>query len=631
MNLSFKIFLLSFCFLICGSVQSQDDRFLGLVDNVLVEVNPFEPSIETIVELNLPEEVEGTDMTYAEDLCLFYTVIDATDNPKLLSFDFEGNFEVIGPFTIDDATVHVAEGIAYDEDTKIMYISGSIDEWDYFSESLMTVDLTNAKCSLVSSLNFSNGRRADIDNMVIHESILYFNDGQPGDNDTDHYKLDLTNFSLNASVSNYLRVPYDASSDVVFFKGDLYYPTLDRELLTHNANATNPIESNLGETHTAFEYNGIRMRGFEYITGWKDLDVSAFLYNNPACLQESQIIGLNLGEYEVVWNTGETTPSIEITEPGLYSATIYFDDCYLFETEQLLVYPSYEINLDVQSCETDPIDVNGVVYTQSGNYEQNYFTTNGCDSTYLINVAFEDQISFAEEYFLCPGMELEVFDTIITGLGSFEFNFTGPECDTTVTVNVFESFETFGEIEYELCPEESVEINGVLYNAEGDFEQFFSNQENCDSTLYIKIRMLENKEAEMELAACVGFDLKVNDEIYSENGVYVQELQAQNGCDSLLHINIITSDIYIPNVFTPETLPNDKFFPFVICDINFYTCYIFDRWGNRVFFTEDLIGQWNGRLPDGSFGEIGVYTYLMKFGVDEPDEILRKGDVLLLR
>lgn len=182
------IITINFC-LSCFFLIAQEDRFIGLIDGILVEVNPFEPSVETIVDLNFDVDIKGTDMAYSVEDCLFYTIIDATNKPKLLSFDFLGNYNIIGEFSLFEGTIFVAEAIAYDEITGLMYISASLDAHDFYSESLLVVDVLNAECSLVTQLDFLNGRRADMDNMVIHEQTLYFNDGQPGDDDTDHYEL----------------------------------------------------------------------------------------------------------------------------------------------------------------------------------------------------------------------------------------------------------------------------------------------------------------------------------------------------------------------------------------------------------------------------------------------------------
>lgn len=68
-------------------------------------------------------------------------------------------------------------------------------------------------------------------------------------------------------------------------------------------------------------------------------------------------------------------------------------------------------------------------------------------------------------------------------------------------------------------------------------------------------------------------------------------------------------EMLIPNSFTPnEDNRNDYFFPVLQCEYTFYTLTISDKWGNMVFYTNNINGKWDGRFK-GNLCSEEVYVY----------------------
>ncbi|HRQ28896.1 MAG TPA: gliding motility-associated C-terminal domain-containing protein [Saprospiraceae bacterium] len=97
--------------------------------------------------------------------------------------------------------------------------------------------------------------------------------------------------------------------------------------------------------------------------------------------------------------------------------------------------------------------------------------------------------------------------------------------------------------------------------------------------------------------------------------LYVKDTQ---GCDAESSITVLVKekpDIYIPNIFSPNgDQINDRFFVQGKPDIgNVALMEVFDRWGNRVFYSENLLLNDYATAWDGSFNGSrvtqGVYTY----------------------
>ncbi len=111
------------------------------------------------------------------------------------------------------------------------------------------------------------------------------------------------------------------------------------------------------------------------------------------------------------------------------------------------------------------------------------------------------------------------------------------------------------------------------------------------------------------------------------------------GCADTLIETVIVYDIfaiYIPNCFTPDGDGlNDVFGPVgTSFDPDTYSMIIFNRWGNVVYETTDLIEPWNGGFYNSTSRESkvpGVYTYrIILAGMAYP-EMLYVGKILLMK
>jgi gliding motility-associated-like protein len=119
-----------------------------------------------------------------------------------------------------------------------------------------------------------------------------------------------------------------------------------------------------------------------------------------------------------------------------------------------------------------------------------------------------------------------------------------------------------------------------------------------------------------------------------ENTYYVTG--EENGCVSLPDSIIVVmseSEFIIPNAFTPnEDGLNDDFH---ILNPIFYPSFTFDiynRWGQMVFSTNDVLQGWDGTF-DNIAQEIGMYIWVVKYEkANQPGQVFSlRGTVTLLR
>ena len=87
----------------------------------------------------------------------------------------------------------------------------------------------------------------------------------------------------------------------------------------------------------------------------------------------------------------------------------------------------------------------------------------------------------------------------------------------------------------------------------------------------------------------------------------------------------------LPNVFTPGTIPNDKFF-FPVVGYQEFTADVFNRYGIKVAEFIELGDQWDGNhFKSGKPCSDGVYYYTYKAVTTNGTEVDGNGTIQVLR
>jgi gliding motility-associated-like protein len=93
---------------------------------------------------------------------------------------------------------------------------------------------------------------------------------------------------------------------------------------------------------------------------------------------------------------------------------------------------------------------------------------------------------------------------------------------------------------------------------------------------------------------------------------------SDQGCvDTAYHDVIVENEytFYAPSAFSPDNDGiNDVFNVYGNgIDKRNFEMKIFDRWGEEVFETNDLLEGWDGRIKGGEVGKVGVYSWLVTY------------------
>jgi gliding motility-associated-like protein len=121
----------------------------------------------------------------------------------------------------------------------------------------------------------------------------------------------------------------------------------------------------------------------------------------------------------------------------------------------------------------------------------------------------------------------------------------------------------------------------------------------------------------------------------TQTGIYT--IIAQNGCGrDTAEIDIIFDpcpcNLLLPNAFTPNgDGVNDKFRPLHACDMENYSMTIFNRYGEKLYFSKDPLQGWDGKIR-GKLLNMGAYVWTVSYTKPSTKQPVQKqGTVLVLR
>jgi hypothetical protein len=97
-------------------------------------------------------------------------------------------------------------------------------------------------------------------------------------------------------------------------------------------------------------------------------------------------------------------------------------------------------------------------------------------------------------------------------------------------------------------------------------------------------------------------------------------------------INFYFCDIEVPNVFTPNNDGSNDYFQLLFFGgIKTFNCTILNRWGQVIREYDNPAFMWDGKDEAGDDVVEGVYFYIAKAVSNGGNEIMKHGNVTLVR
>jgi len=120
----------------------------------------------------------------------------------------------------------------------------------------------------------------------------------------------------------------------------------------------------------------------------------------------------------------------------------------------------------------------------------------------------------------------------------------------------------------------------------------------------------------------------------NQPGTYYVTVQNERCCFNADSVLVVYFDVLVPNAFRPGGFNNVlKAHTSSLEAINNFTMFIYNRWGQQIFVSNDIDQGWDGTI-DGKDAPGDVYVWLVNYDVEREGRLVRityKGNVLLLR
>lgn len=193
----------------------------------------------------------------------------------------------------------------------------------------------------------------------------------------------------------------------------------------------------------------------------------------------------------------------------------------------------------VTACGSYTWPVNGQTYTASGTYSVNGFTTNGCDSSSILNLTIASSTATTQNVNACGPYTWALNGNTYTSSGSYTTTvISSTGCDSTVTLNLAINSPTASTFNMTACGSYFWPTSGLTYSNSGSYTTVIPNTAGCDSTITLNLTINNGFSSSTSVGACGSYTWGVNGTTYTNSGTYVASFVGTNGCDSVYTLNL---------------------------------------------------------------------------------------------
>ena len=211
-------------------------------------------------------------------------------------------------------------------------------------------------------------------------------------------------------------------------------------------------------------------------------------------------------------------------------------------------------NLDLEICQGDSIMVGGLIYFETGSFVDTLDASSGCDSAIInLNLIVNEIYDVSVDSTICEGESIIVGGTIYSQNGTFVNDLNSSEgCDSIVTLNLTVNPVAQITVDEYICDGQNITIGNSTYDATGTYVDTLLSSLGCDSIITLNLVVDDILEINLVENICPGESIVVGSSIYNQTGIYQDTLATQDGCDSLITLNLTVHEEY--NNFIEESI-----------------------------------------------------------------------------
>ncbi len=432
--------------------------------------------------------------------------------------------------------------------------------------------------------------------------------------------------------------------------GGIYY-TKDGVGILQQPVITDPLGKVRLDNLGSGVYDSIRI----FFNGCESLPVGPYLLSGPAsvhftieifpaeqvCEGDTVLLGTSVAFSNPVylWSTGVNLPSIRVTRSGIYWLEITDGQCSGRDSVTVVfsARPVVDIGDDTTICAGDTYTIGEVIaganylwntgstqpvisVSEAGTY-QVLVSRGGCvmSDSVSVNIASLPYIDLGGDRNICPGQ------TILLDAGNVGSRYSWNNGSAEQRLPVSAAGLYYVTV---VSPDRCIGRDSILLTDLPDpVVALGMDTTVCEETPLLLRPVVLHSDWLVWSDGSTDAVLSVK-----HGGVYT--VTGTNECgvaSDTINIHQIFCDIWMPNVFTPNGDGKNDVFRVLgnLGRLDHYGLSIFDRWGQRVFYTLDKYQGWDGFYKDGAC-VMGTYVYMLEYHIDGKP-VLDKGNFHLLR
>ena len=239
----------------------------------------------------------------------------------------------------------------------------------------------------------------------------------------------------------------------------------------------------------------------------------------------------------VAWNDGNTNNprTIRVTQDTTLTANF-----------ERAVY-TQEIHHAI--CEGSVYTENGFNVSEAGTYTQNLQTIDGCDSIVTLTLTVNPVESTTLSAAICEGTSYTENGFNVSEAGTYTQNLqTINGCDSVVTLTLSVNPVESTNLTAAICEGTTYTENGFNASETGIYTQNLQTVNGCDSIVTLNLTVNPVENTTLSAAICEGSVYTENGFNVNEAGTYTQTLQTVNGCDSIVTLTLTVNPVESTNL-----------------------------------------------------------------------------------
>ncbi len=232
------------------------------------------------------------------------------------------------------------------------------------------------------------------------------------------------------------------------------------------------------------------------------------------------------------------------TNTGIYRDTLKSSfNCDSIILTNLTVTNSFKTTVNKTLCEGESFIWNGQIITQNGTYKDTLISQIGCDSIVTLNLTFLPKIIKNISATICFNSTYQVGNSTYSISGNYSDTLKSiNNCDSIINLILIVLERNFRNINATICQGKSFIVGDSTYSIAGNYTTVLKSSQNCDSTVFLNLKIAPLSQTTLNPTICKGSVFLVGTKSYNKTGLYIDTLQNQSLCDSIITTQLTVKD-----------------------------------------------------------------------------------------